>query len=196
MTGLEKIIEDIRAESKAAQDRTIGEAREKAAETMQKAEQDARAAADRIRKNCERSIEEGRKRTESAADLERRRKMLAAKQEMIASVMERAKEEFRNLPDEKRFAVMRTMAARAAHPGEKGVIRFSGADLQRVPSDFEEQLAGELPAGSTLKLAEDAADIPDGFVLDYAGVEENCSIDAVLAGKRDELLDKINQILF
>ena len=35
-----------------------------------------------------------------------------------------------------------------------------------------------------------------GFILIYGGIEENCSIDAMFAEKRDELLDQVRKILF
>ena len=38
--------------------------------------------------------------------------------------------------------------------------------------------------------------IDGGFILIYGGIEENCSIDAMFAEKRDELLDQVRKILF
>ncbi len=38
--------------------------------------------------------------------------------------------------------------------------------------------------------------IPDGFVLVYGGVEENCTLKALFDVKKDQLQDKVNEILF
>ena len=35
-----------------------------------------------------------------------------------------------------------------------------------------------------------------GFLLVYGGIEENCTISAVFASKREELSDQVNRLLF
>ena len=80
---------------------------------------------------------------------------------------------------------------------QDGVICFSAKDLERLPSGFEEQ-AGEIAAGKggSLKVSRETRDIPNGFVLVYGGVEENCTLKAMFEAKRDELADKVNHLIF
>lgn len=196
MTGLEKIIEDIRAESKAEQDKVLNKAEAAAAEQKQKAEAEALSRCAKIRQEYERKIADEEARVQSAADLERRRGILTAKQELISEVTEEAKKRIRALPADQYFDLVLKMASKAAHPGEEGVIRFSAADLERLPEDFSWKLSASLPEGTSLSVSDQAAEIADGFLLDYSGVEENGSFDAVFAEKKEELQDRIHRILF
>ena len=50
--------------------------------------------------------------------------------------------------------------------------------------------------GGALEFSGEVRNIDGGFILVYGGIEENCSIDAVFAEKRDELLDQVRKILF
>ena len=58
--------------------------------------------------------------------------------------------------------------------------------------------AGEIAAGKggSLKVSRETRDIPNGFVLVYGGVEENCTLKAMFEAKRDELADKVNHLIF
>lgn len=196
MTGLEKIIEDIRTESGAAVDAVLEKARTQAAAVMEEAGAEAEAQCGKIRKDSESRIAEIEERTRSAAELLRRRALLSAKQALIAEVIEAAKQKLDGLPAEQYFAVLTKMAVAAAHPGETGRICFSETDRKRLPADFSERLNRLLPDGTVLKLSEKAADIRDGFLLDYDGIEENGSFDAIFAEKRELLQDSVQAILF
>ena len=88
------------------------------------------------------------------------------------------------------------MAAENAHPGEQGVMKLGSRDLGRLPADFEQKLAGVLPAGTTLTLSREPAELSDGFLLLYGGIEENCSFRAVLSARKEEMQDKVCGILF
>ena len=45
-------------------------------------------------------------------------------------------------------------------------------------------------------MSRETRDIPNGFVLVYGGVEENCTLKAMFEAKRDELADKVNHLIF
>ena len=60
-------------------------------------------------------------------------------------------------------------------------------------------VAGQAAAeakGGKLVLKKEPKAIPDGFVLVYGGVEENCTLKALFDVKKDQLQDKVNEILF
>ena len=196
MTGLEKIIEDIRAESRAEQDAVLNKAEAAAAEQKKKAEAEAASRCEKIRQDAAKRIAEGEARVKSAADLERRRGILTAKQELITEVIGEAKKRIAALPPGQYFDLVLRMAVKAAHPGETGEIRFSASDLGRLPAEFQQKLSAMLPDGTALSVSDRAAGIADGFLLDYDGVEENGSFDAVFAEKKEELQDRIHRILF
>ena len=51
-------------------------------------------------------------------------------------------------------------------------------------------------AGADLKISEEAAEIKNGFVLDFGGIEENCTFDALIDQNIEELQDKVKSLLF
>jgi V/A-type H+-transporting ATPase subunit E len=196
MTGLEKIIEDIRKESEESVGAVMKEAEEKTAGIRAEAKAEAEKTALSIRREASVRTEDMKKRTESAAELSRRKAILTAKQELISDAIAKALSKAEAMPDEQYFATVISMAARAAHPEEAGEICFCGKDLKRLPAGFSEKLNAALPEGSSLSVSKEAARISSGFLLKYGGVEENCSFDAVFAAKREELQDKVRGILF
>jgi V/A-type H+-transporting ATPase subunit E len=196
MTGLDKIIGDIRGESAETVDAILKEAEKKAAEIRTKAEAEAGEIREKIRKENETKAADADARANSAAELSRRKQILNAKQGLISDVMDEALKQISSLPDETYFDAVIRMAVSSAHRNEAGEIEFCGRDLKRIPSGFEAKLAAALPQGAKLSVSKKAADIGSGFLLSYGGIEENCSMEALFAARKEELQDKVRGILF
>ena len=186
MTGLEKMVSQILEEADASAAVTISDAEKKAAEILREAGEKA----DKIRQQREEQsrakVKSYEERTASAADMKKRTAVLAAKQELIGNVIADACDRVKNLDEEKYFGILKNMAEKYLLPRE-GEICFSKKDLERMPAGFREEIKS---------LAQKARNIDGGFILVYGGIEENCSIDAMFAEKRDELLDQVRKILF
>lgn len=195
MTGLDRIIAGIEAESAETIGRIGAEADEKISAMMEDAGARARAACGEIDAEAQAQVREIARRAESAARLSRGKKLLAAKQEMIAGVMQSALETARALPDEAYFDTIVRMAARAAH-ARTGELRLSAADLARAPADLENRLNAALTPPARLTVSALPAGIKSGFLLLYGGIEENCSFEAVFASRRDEIRDLVSRLLF
>ena len=134
-------------------------------------------------------------RAESAADLQKRRAVLAAKQELIGQVIQKAHETVLALPAAEYFSAVQKLAARFALEGE-GVVYFNAADLARLPKDFEKTLNSAAPSGSTLTVSRETRPIDGGFVLAYGGIEENCSFEALFNANREGMQDQVQKLLF
>lgn len=198
MSGLDKILEDIRQEAAANAEEILTKAQDEADRILAaaKAETDEQTA--RIRKETALAADDAGERAKSSAALAVRQKILAAKQELIKEVLKTALEQARSLPSDQYFALLIQMAAKAAHSG-KGVMYLGRKDRNRLPEDFEEKLIKALPAGAQLTLGSDASKeeaISDGFLLSYDGIEENCSFEAVLSSRQEEIQDIVRGILF
>jgi ATP synthase, subunit E len=129
-------------------------------------------------------------------ELERSRKMLETKQALIAEVIDNAKTQIRELPDEEYFALLLKIADKAIHEGE-GVISLSSKDLARMPKDFEDKIRAIAEGRqANMSVSKDAIDVEDGFVLSYGGIEENCTLEAIFADKKEELSDLVQKLLF
>ena len=186
MTGLEKMVSQILEEADASAAVMISDAEKKAAEILGEAGEKA----DKIRQQRE---EQSRAKVKS---YEERTASAAAKQELIGKVIADACDRVKNLDEGKYFEILKSMAEKYLLPRE-GEICFSKKDLERMPANFREEIKGlAQKKGGTLEISGEARNIDGGFILVYGGIEENCSIDAMFAEKRDELLDQVRKILF
>ena len=106
MTGLEKIKSQILDEAKAAADSKIAEAKAKADEIVAQAEADAKKISETIAHKSELDTVNYKERTASSMDLQRRTKLLAAKQEMIQNVLDKAYQSLESMNEEEYFGVL------------------------------------------------------------------------------------------
>jgi len=195
MSGLDKIIEDIRKESAETVNGIMEKAKGEADGIMAKAREDAAVSCDAVKKESTRRLNDAGERAKSAAELSRRKQILEAKQELIADVIKNALSKLAGEPDEEYFRTVTAMAVRSAHPGEEGEILFGENDLKRLPKDFESRLNAGLSSGK-ITVSAKPADIRNGFLLMYGGIEENCSFDAVFSARHEEMQDIARKILF
>ncbi|MBR4728502.1 MAG: V-type ATP synthase subunit E [Clostridia bacterium] len=196
MTGLEKILDSIRAD---------GDARGAA----------ARAAA---QKDCTRMLEEAVKRGEaqaaaltekaqaerdsilalaqSGAAQQKRQTLLAAKVALLNETLDALLQTMLNLPTEDYFNAVIKLAAENAMAGAC-TARLNARDLARRPADFEAKLAAALKEkGADCALAQETVDILGGVVLVYGDIEINCAFEALVETKADALKAQIGEILF
>ena len=196
MTGLEKIKSQILDEAKAAADSKIAEAKAKADEIVAQAEADAKKISETIAHKSELDTVNYKERTAPSIDLQRRTKLLAAKQEMIQNVLDKAYQSLESMNEEEYFGVLLKLLTRYALP-QDGEIFFSAGDLQRMSDDFKNAVENTArDKGGSLKISAEERKIENGFVLAYGGIEENCTLQAMFDEKKDELSDKVYHILF
>ena len=195
MNGLEKIAVQIRLQAQQEADAIVDRAQQEAAgqiaaaetECAQSAAQNADKARAEAETECARAV--------SAAAAEGRRQLLAEKQEQIAAVLSEARRRLEALPDAEYFALMQKMAVENSQTGD-GRLIFSDRDRARMPADFEARLNDALAGRGTLHIAAEHRPIQSGFVLVYGDIEENCTLEAQLEARREELQDLICRILF
>ena len=84
MTGLDKMKSQILDEAKAAAEGKIAEAKAQAEETIRSAKEDAAKQTESILHKSKNDVSNYQERLESSIDLQKRTKILAAKQEVIA----------------------------------------------------------------------------------------------------------------
>ena len=196
MAGLDNIVSEILAEANAAAE-NVRQAAQREAEEI------AKAAAAQSRQECEaleakagqaRDTEAAR--TKSSADLQRRQRLLAAKQEIIAGVIDKAYAEIFRLDDAADFELVKKMLGQYVLDKE-GEICFNERDKKRLPKDFADVVGEAAKAkGGSLVLSDKVRKIDGGFVLIYGGIEENCSFEALFAAERDRLTDRVYQFVF
>lgn len=196
MTGLEKITSQILEEAKTSAAVKLEAAQKEADDILAKAKEECAAMeAEAAEKNAVlKENYEGR--IKSSAEQQRRTAILRAKQEMIAEVIEEAYVTLKQQDTESYFRTMENIL-KTYVLAEAGEIYFSEKDLARMPADFEKKIeAAAKEKGGSLVLMKESKAIEDGFILVYGGIEENCTLKALLDAKKDELQDKVNEILF
>ncbi len=193
MSGLDKILEDIKKEADAKTEEILSAAKEKAEAVIKEAEADAAKTVSDAEAKSKRESEQIVERAHSSAQLRQQKMILEKKQELIGDIMGKAKTALAALSESEYFDMIRKQAARF-NLKEPGVVHFSKKDLDRLPEGFAGELAKAV--GGDVTVSDEPANIDGGFVLSYGGIEENCSFDAMFRSGKEELQDIISGILF
>lgn len=196
MAGLDKMKSQILDEAKAAADLKLKNANEKADELLAQAEAEAKKTSESISQKAEKQVADYRDRVVSSIDLQRRTKVLAAKQELIREVLDKAYAALTGMEAEKYFDMLLKLLERYVLP-QDGEIFFSSEDLKRMPADYEAKVKKiAQDKGGALSISAEGRKIENGFVLAYGGIEENCTLRAMFDEKKDELSDAVRESLF
>lgn len=196
MSGLDKMKARILQEADQSAQEIIGKAKADAETVVREAREKAEAEAAEILARAESGKADYARRAEASLDMKRKQAYLAAKQDVIGRVLDQAYETVTGLDTEKYFEMLGAMLEKYVLP-EEGEIRFSKRDLERMPDGFTGKIKTiAAQKGGSLTLSPEAGEMDGGFILVYGGIEENCTIKAVFASKREELSDQVNSLLF
>lgn len=198
MAGTEKITQRIlqQAQEQAAELRQ--QAEQAAAQAKQracaKAEQDAQAIAAQGQTECR----ERQNRIIAVADLEMRKRRLAAKRQVLDEAFEAARTALAQLPEAEYRALYIKAVLAAVEKGDEQIAPAQ-ADVQRLGQDFVNLLNQALQrAGrrAEVTLAHERTDIAGGCVVCSGGMEVDCSHQALLRAVREKTEGEINHMLF
>ncbi len=196
MSGLDKITARIMEEA-AAQAKAISDEAAQQAEAIRAAgEKRAAEECERISRKAEASVLSFKDKGQASAQLRTKQILLGGKQELIHEVIETARQQLSSLNDaEYREFIIKLFGRHL--PDEDAVLLLNSQDRARLGEDTLNELKAQaLANGASLTVSEDPADIKNGFVLSYGGIEENCTIDALIDQSMEELQDKVKEILF
>lgn len=196
MTGLEKMQSQILSEAESSAKEILDQAKKDAEGIVEEARKRAEAECRRISEKSEAEVKGLEERAVSSSDLQRRKELLQAKQEVISQMLDQAYESLLCADEKDYFDMLRKMLRKFVLPQE-GEICFSKEDLERMPKGFQEEIqAIAKEKGGALALSEEVRSVRGGFVLIYGGIEENCTFRAMFNSKKDELSDKVHALLF
>ena len=198
MAGTEQIREKIIERYRAQADQIIKKANQRAAELMQEAKKEERAAQEAFDKKMESECAALRQRLLSAAHAEGKKQVLAKKQEMLDLAFSQALEHMRSMPDEEYEAVLTGMVAARATGNEELIL--SAKDQKRLSGKFVREV-NHMAAkeGRKLTITLSKQFLPDdlcGFVLKDGAIEQNCTFEAIFHEKRDALEADVVGLLF
>mgnify|MGYP001774200612 FL=1 len=196
MTGLEKMQNQILDEARKNAEEILEQAKKEAAEIREAARMKGQEESSRILEKSRIEVKNTEERSVSSCALQKRQVLLETKQEIIAQVLEKAYHTLTEAEEETYFQIIRKMLGKYAAPQE-GEICFSKKDLERMPKGFEKEIQAIARENKgDLVLSKETREIGGGFILIYGGIEENCSFQAMFNARKDELSDKVHEILF
>ena len=195
MKGIENINRRIEEQVQAEIDGILSRAGEEAAAiTARWQAQVDRESAERKAKN-ERAAAEHEERLVSVAQMESRKVLLAAKQEMVEKAFSLALDKLCAMPDEQYIAVAAELLTRAAAEG-RGTVIFSPADRERVGAAAVAEANRRLGDKGALTLAEEKRNIRGGFILSNGNIEVNCTFETLVRLNRGTMSGEVAKLLF
>ena len=192
MNGLERITSRIEADARREIDGVLDEGRAEAERVVgawrERIDAETRALAER-NENAAAAHEE---RLKSAAELEARKTVLAAKQEIVDAAYERALEKLCAARGEEKVALLSGLLLRASVSGTEEAV-FSAADR----ADGAKAVArANAEGGKALTLSAESAPIRGGFLLRSRNVEVNCAFETLVRARRTETAVAVAKLLF
>ena len=195
MTGLEKIIEQIKAQSKLNCDEIISEANRKAKEILIEARNKAEILSKEIISQAEITAESKNRLAKISAENITRNRYLEVRNAIMNDVLSAAYEEIEKLSDEEYFNMLIKICTKNIVSGECTMF-LNSFDLSRLPEDFQDTVNSEVYEIGAVHISDEPIDIENGFILNYGDFEVNCTFRAIFDEKMDELKDMLNLIFF
>ena len=226
MEGIEKITAKIAQDAQAEIGRLMAETDGKAQSILASAQAQAQEEANDIVEKGRAAAGERLERLSSAAQMERRKLELAAKQEVLGEAFNLALEKLCTLPEQEYIALLTKLALEASTSGKEQII-FSQKDRARVgkqvvmavnnalvkerapglPEEVVKSKVGALVdklvhnttavvTGTGLTLSEETRDIRGGFIMVDGDVEINCAFETLVRLQREQMEKKVADALF
>jgi V/A-type H+-transporting ATPase subunit E len=191
MTGIEKITGRIAADAQAEIDAVLGQAKSKAEGI--KAQYDAQAQQEyqTLSERGRRAAAEREEHLGSSAQMEARKMILTAKQEMLDKAFQQAERKLCGLDDEKMTELLARLAVKASTTGSEEVV-LNGGVKRRLGKSVVERANAE----GKLKLSEEEGAFEGGLLLKNGAVEMNCTFDTLVRLTRGEIAGEVAKALF
>lgn len=192
----EQVVEKILADAKAEADKIKKQADDQeAAEQAKLAEQ-----LDEYRKQTEilaqKAGEDEKSHILAAARMDIAKQFLAEKRKILDEVFEQARRQLQNLPDEEYRALIKKLILDAVETGDEEVVVDTNEG--RIDQEFIKEINRELGPGykSDLRLSDERQDLVAGFILKRGKIKTNVSIEVLLGQARKELEIELAKELF
>ena len=198
MNGIEKITARIEADGLAAAELIRGKAQAEAEDLAVSFKKEA----DRVQRSIlERGAVKAKEREEgliSLAQMETKKMILAAKQEVLEEAFALAKKNLAELPLAKKLEIYKALAEKASVSGTEEIV-LNAADRASFGEKLTEAVnAARKAAGqkAALTLAKETAEIDGGLILKENSVEVNCSYDTLIRLNKKEIAGEAAKGLF
>ena len=192
MNGLERITSRIEAEAKSEIDGILDEGRAEANRIVDSWRAKIDAETRELAAKNEKAAAEREERLKSAAEMDARKTILAAKQEMVEAAYDRALDKLCKLEGNEKIKLLSGLLERASSTGTEEVV-FSAADRADGAKAVDWTNATK---NTKLTLSSDTAPIRGGFILRDRNVEVNCAFETLVRLQKAETAGEVAKILF
>ena len=198
MEGIAKIKEKILEEAREEKEKIIAKANAEAQDIVKQHEQKAKDLLDDILDKAGKTADEKKRRIISMAQLENRKTLLQAKQQIIDEVFKKAEASLQNMPDKKYLNLISNMLIKSVITGNEEVIICKN-DKNRITPKFIQKVNDSLRGmgkKGNIRLAKTFGNMIGGFILKSEDLEINNTFDSLIDIEREELETEIAKILF
>lgn len=126
------------------------------------------------------------------AEIEARKILLKAKQEVLGATIERSLEKLMKLPDSEYIALITDMIAGVAENGDTVII--SQNDENRLTAEVIAKISKVI--GKKLTLSNERGDFLGGVILSQNGLDKNMTLENELSEIKQERINKLSTKLF
>ena len=195
MTGIDKICERISLQADEVCREILDRAEEEVCAIRAEGDRAAKAESDAILTRGKAQATEREARLAGVAELEAKKLHLKTKQSMIDGAFDEALAALCAFPDDRRTALLASLAANGAVTGSERVI-CTAADRESIGRAVVDAANGILGAKGNLTLAEETSDAKGGVILAEGNMEVNCTFEIILRQMHDDLSGEVAEILF
>lgn len=220
MEGIEKITAKIAQDAQAEISALMAETGEKVKAVRAGAEAQAQQEANDIVERGRMAAAERLERLSSAAQMERRKLELGAKQEVLGEAFDLALEKLCALPEQAYIDLLTSLVLEASSSGKEKLIfsqkdrnkvgkqvvlaanealskgRASGEAAKSKMGALVDKLVHPASGAGMLTLAEETRDIRGGFIMADGDVEINCAFETLVRLQREKMEKKVADALF
>ncbi|MBS4030318.1 MAG: hypothetical protein KGZ63_02705 [Clostridiales bacterium] len=198
MSGANKLIEKILAEANSQAETVLAEAEQRAAEISAKGVKEAEAKKKSLLDNAKVQGEERKRRAHTIAELDARKAILAAKEQMIEDTFAQAIGRLQKVDKKAYEDMIYPMLLVAVETGTEEIIVAADDQERYTPELLEKANKALIAQGKQgkLTLSAETREVKGGFILRSGDMEINSSFDAILRMQRDRLEPDVAAILF
>lgn len=198
MSGADKLKEKIISEAAGQAEKVLAEAKKRAEEIVAGAQKQADVRKKLILEQAQLQAEERRRRARTIAELDARKALLGAKEELIEDTFRQALARLGALQSAELRDVLRPMLLAAAQSGKEEIIVSAGGRELFTPEFIAavNKALEEQGKQGGLILSDETREIQSGFILRSGEVEINNSFESILRMQRDQLEPEVAAALF
>lgn len=198
MTGIEKVVGRIEDDAQGEIDAILAKAQAEADAITARYADQARQTYEELMKKGRKTAAEREERLASSAQMEAKKLILAAKQEMLDTAFDQALKQLCSLAPKAYVELLAKLAAQSSTTGKEHLI-MAKKDRKRYGvkvATRANQLLTEAGKTGELTLSETSGDFQGGLLLSDGDVEVNCTFETLVRLTRSELASDVAEILF